>query len=48
VTRSEEKGPFGQPCHKWECGTKMDIKEIVSDGVALNNLAEDIEELQLL
>jgi hypothetical protein len=48
VARPEEKGSFGQPCHKWEYGTKMNIKEIVSDGVALNNLAEDIEELQLL
>ena len=48
VARPEEKGPFGRPCHKWEYGTKMDIKEIVWDGMALNNLAEDIEELQLL
>jgi hypothetical protein len=45
VARPEDKGPFGRPCHRWDYGTKMDIKEIVSDGTALNNLAEDIEEL---
>jgi hypothetical protein len=38
VARPEEKRSFG-----WEYDTKMDIKEIVSDGMALNNLAEDIK-----
>jgi len=31
-----------------EYSTKMDIKERVSDGMALNNWAEDIGELRLL
>jgi hypothetical protein len=48
VVRPEEKGPFGRPCHRWEYGTKMDIEEKVSDGMALNNSAEDIGELHLL
>jgi len=45
VARPEEDGPLGRPCHRREYGTKMNIEEIVSDGMALNNLAEDIGEL---
>ena len=48
VARPEEEGPFGRPCHRWEYDTKMDIEEIVSDGMALNNFAENTGAVQLL
>jgi hypothetical protein len=41
VRKPEGKRPLGRPRCRWDNNTKMDLKEIVSEGVDWNVLAKD-------
>jgi hypothetical protein len=41
VEKPEGKRPLGRPCHRWEDGLRMDLKETDWVGVDWNRLAQD-------
>jgi hypothetical protein len=41
VGRSERKRPLGRPRHRWEDGTRMDLREISWGGAEWTKLAQE-------
>jgi hypothetical protein len=41
VGKSDGKRPFGEPRHRWEDNIRMDLREIVWNGVDWMHLAQD-------
>jgi hypothetical protein len=44
----EEKRALGRPRHRWKGNSKLDLKEIGWEGVNSTQLAQDIQNNQLL
>jgi hypothetical protein len=48
VGKSEGKRPLGRPRRRWEDNIKMDLEEVVCEGVDWIELAQDRERWQAL
>jgi hypothetical protein len=48
VTKFEGKRPLGRPTHRWEDNIRMDLREIVCEGVYWIHLAQDRDQWQAL
>jgi hypothetical protein len=46
VGKPEGKRPFGRPRHRWEDNTKLDLREIVLEGVDWFHQAQDRDRCQ--
>jgi trehalose/maltose hydrolase-like predicted phosphorylase len=48
VGKPEKKRPFGRPQHKWESNIRIDLGDIVWEGVDWIHMGQDREQWQAL